>query len=611
MSTSTTKRLNAYFKPYKRTIVIGCLLLLGANSSLVWIPYFVRKTIDEVTAIVESNSDASAGSVSIVQALFGSEISWLIAKNALLLLAAAGLYGLLLFATRQTIIVASRWIERDIRNDLFQKLLDLPKRFFVLHRIGDIYVRTSEDVNKVRMYYGPAVMYAANTLTRMGIILIMMFWVSTPLTLWAMIPLPILSFLAYYMSGYINRQSKKIQEQYASLAGRVQEAFSAIRLIKAYGREAYEQQVFEEESDVYRKKKLRLDLVESLFIPMLSLFIGMSVILVLWKGGEMVMAQQVSVGNIAEFIVYVAYLTWPVASLGYTLNLYQQSMASWDRIDDVLQYPEESLHALKNSPSKESDSASASKDVPIIEFRNVGFRYPESKQWAIRNISFKVMPGQQLAIVGKTGSGKSTLVQLIPALFEPEEGEILIKGKALHAWSITDLRALIGYVGQETFLFSDTISENIGFGMAQYSTAMVKEAAEKAQLAANIEDFTQAYETKVGERGITLSGGQKQRTAIARALIINPEILIFDDSLSAVDTKTEEAILNHLRSELKDKTSVMISHRLSTVQKADLIAVLDQGILRESGTHQELLERNGLYKTMYHKQMLEKELSVL
>lgn len=601
MNQESRKRLNHYFKPYVRIIVFGCFLLFGANAFLVWIPVFVRRTIDGVVGEVEKSKQSS----SIWDTLFDSEISDFLLQNAALLIGAAILYGALLFATRQTVIVASRRIERDIRDRLFEKLLALPKRFYALHRIGDIYVRTSEDVNKVRMYYGPTVMYAANTLSRMGIILAVMFYVNTPLTLWAMIPLPFLSFLAYYISGYVNKQSRVIQEQYAVIAGRAQEAFSSIRLIKAYGREEYEQEAFEQDSEIYRKKKLKLDLVESLFIPMLGFFIGSSVMIVLWKGGEMVIADTLTVGNIAEFMVYVAYLTWPVASLGYTLNLYQQAMASWERIDYVIEYP--TVEQVESTAQKKHHTD----ELPLLEFNNVSFRYPDAKSWALRKVSFSLMEGDQLAIVGRTGSGKSTLVQLIPRLFEAEEGEIMLKGKPIQSWSVAELRELIGYVPQETFLFSDTIYENIAFGSHEADIAKVAAAAEKAQVKENILDFAHQFETKVGERGITLSGGQKQRTAIARALIKNPEIIILDDSLSAVDTKTEEAILNHLRTELSGKTSIMISHRISTVKNADHILVLADGTVEQYGTHEKLMKQKGSYQRMYQKQLLEEELNVL
>ena len=371
-----------------------------------------------------------------------------------------------------------------------------------------------------------------------------------------------------------------------------------------YGREEYEQSVFEKESEEYKKKKLKLDLIESLFIPMLSFFIGLSVVIVLWKGGEMVIADELSVGNIAEFIVYVAYLTWPVASLGYTLNLYQQAMASWERIDYVLDYP-----IVQNKIDHEI--ATKHSDEPFLVFDKVSFKYPGTDQLVLKNISFTIDKGEQLAIVGKTGSGKSTIAQLIPYLFDVTNGEIRLEGINIKYWPKDKLRDKLGYVGQETFLFSDTIYGNIAFGTESADLPLVEKAAESAQVKNNILSFTKKFDTMVGERGITLSGGQKQRTAIARALIKNPEILIFDDSLSAVDTKTEEAILNHLRVELENRTSIMISHRISTVQQANKIIVIDDGSIIESGTHQDLIAKDGTYSRMYRKQLLQEELNVL
>lgn len=601
MTNSSKKRLNAFFGPYVKSIVAGCFLITSANVFLVWIPVFIRETINQVS---DNPSLQGAEGLAVFEILFQSSFSIPLLINALKLVAAALLYGLLLFATRQTIIVSSRKIERDVRSALFEKLLALPKSFYTKHRIGDIYVRTSEDVNKLRMYYGPAVMYAANTVGRMGVIIFMMFWVNPTLSLWAMIPLPFLSFLAYFVSSYINKQSRVIQEHYAILAGRAQEAFSSIRLIKAYGREDYEQAMFENESESYKNKKLKLDLVESLFIPMLSFFIGLSVVIVLWKGGEMVIANELSVGNIAEFIVYVAYLTWPVASLGYTLNLYQQAMASWERIDYVLDYP------IVLNEIKEAKKQNVPKE-PFLAFDKVGFKYPGTDQWVLKDISFTLDKGQQLVIVGKTGSGKSTIVQLIPYLFDVTEGEIRLEGINIKYWPKDTLREKMGYVSQETFLFSDTIYGNIAFGTDFADLSLVEKAAESAQVKANILSFTKKFDTIVGERGITLSGGQKQRTAIARALIKNPEILIFDDSLSAVDTKTEEAILNHLRVELENRTSIMISHRISTVQQADKIIVIDEGRIIETGTHLNLIQKDGTYSRMYRKQLLQEELNVL
>lgn len=594
------QKLNQYFKKYKGTIILGSLFLTASNFFLIWIPVYLRRTVDEVSNInVEESPDSFD---SIIEVLFNSSASWVLAKNALLLVGAVLLSGFLLFATRQTLIVASRKIEFDLRNDIFDKLLKLPQRFYSNYDSGEVYVRATEDVSKVREYFGPAYMYTINTLTRMGFIITMMIIVSPELTMWALLPLPFLSAFAYWVSGYINDYSRIIQEQYSTIAGRAKESFSSIRLIKAYNREAYEMQRFEDESESYRKKKLRLDLVESLFHPTLNLLIGLSVVIVVWKAGQLVIEGQLTVGNILEFIVYVAYLTWPVASLGYTVNRFQQSMASWKRIDQVL-----------TEDVKIEDKAHTDQQIDhingAIEFNDVSFKYPGAEEYALKDVNLKVEAGQNAAIVGRTGSGKTTLIELVPRLFDVTEGEILIDGQNIESIPLQLLRESIGLVPQDTFLFSDTIGENIAFGTKNATQEEIEEAAEKAQVRDNILEFDKKFETILGERGITLSGGQKQRTAIARALIRDPKIIILDDSLSAVDTKTEEAILQHLRKELKGRTTLMISHRISTIKDADIIYYLEGGTVVEQGTHEELLEKEGRYSVMYNKQLIEQELA--
>lgn len=548
-------------------------------------------------------SDAEGEQYSnVFQLLFSSEAGAILAWNSFLLIGTVTLYGILLFATRQTLIVSSRKIEFDIRNDIMDKLLTLPQRYFSEHKTGEIYVRTSEDVARVREYFGPVYMYTVNTITRAGFIITMMMIVNPQLTWWALVPLPFLSAFAYWVSGFIHKYQMIIQEQYSNIAGRAQEAFSSIRLIKAFNREDYEQDRFEVESESYRNKKLKLDLVESLFHPALNLLIGVSVIIVIWQGGLMVIEGILTIGNIAEFVIYVAYLTWPVASLGYTVNLFQKSLASWERINEVL---EEEIDILDNG-NTDSEIAEMKGE---IEFINVSFKYPGADEYAIKNISLKIEAGQHIAFVGRTGSGKSSLIQLIPRLFDVTEGEILIDGVEIRKWPLSVLRRSIGYVPQETFLFSTTINENIGFGLDEPQKELIEDAAKKAQVLENILEFEKKFETMVGERGITLSGGQKQRTAIARALIKSPGILILDDSLSAVDTKTEDAILGHLRKELEGRTTIMISHRISSVKNAEKIFYLEDGLLVESGSHNILLTKKGRYAAMYKKQLLEEELA--
>lgn len=575
---------------------------MAANVFLVWIPVFIRKTIDQIQQSASSR-DVTGEYESIMNALFSSQVGAILAEKSLYIVGSAVAYGILLFLTRQTLIVTSRKIEFDLRNEIFNKLLKLSQHFYSQRDSSDIYTRSTEDVNKVREYFGPAFMYTINTMTRAGIIITIMTIVSAELTLWALIPLPFLTLMAYWISGYIHSHSTIIQEQYSEITNRAKEAFSSIRLIKAYNREEYEEELFEDESELYRQKKLRLDAIESLFHPLLNLLIGVSVIIVIWQGGVMVIEDRLTIGNIAEFVIYVAYLTWPVASLGYTVNLYQRSLASWDRITNLLDVP------VRIQNRDETISVTAEELKGAITFENVSFKYPGSEEYALKGINLEINAGENVAIVGKTGSGKTTLVELIPRLYDPVEGKITMDGYDLDKLPLEQLRRAIGYVPQDTFLFSDTIGENIAFGAEEASEQDIEEAASKAEVLDNIRDFDKEFDTVLGERGITLSGGQKQRTAIARALIRDPKVLIFDDSLSAVDTKTEDAILAHLEKEFKDRTSITVSHRISTVKNADRIYVLEDGEIIESGNHAELTERDGLYASMHQKQLLEQELA--
>ncbi len=591
------KDLNSYLKKYKWIVFLGALFLTIANFFLVWIPVLIRRTIDRVETLSNDNFEVPE---TLVQTLFTSEVGKVLGYNSLYLIGTVAMYGFFLFLTRQTLIVTSRKVEYDMRNQILEKLMSLPQRFYTKYSQGEVYVRATEDVNKVREYYGPVIMYSINTITRAAFVITMMYLVNKDLMLWALIPLPLLSIFAYWITGFIHKHSIIIQEQYSRLAGQGKETFSSIRLIKAYNREENEQGKFEELSEDYRKKKLRLDLIESLFHPGLNFLIGISLIIVIWQGGNMIIQGTLTVGNIAEFLIYVAYLIWPVAALGYTMNRFQKSLASWYRIKEVLDYPSE---------QDEVDEGSYKSIHGSIEFRNVSFKFPDAEEYAIKDLSLKIEAGQNVAIVGRTGSGKTSLIQLIPRLFDATEGEILIDGINIKDYALSNLRRSIGFVPQETFLFSDTIGENIAFGVEEADQKLIESAAEKAQVRDNILDFEKKFSTMLGERGITLSGGQKQRTAIARALIKDPQILIFDDSLSAIDTKTEDAILKQLEREMGERTTIMISHRISTIKDADIIYYLDDGSIVEHGTHEELLEKDGHYKTMYTKQLLEQELA--
>jgi len=578
-------------------MVGGVLFLTLSNAFLVWIPVLVRQTMDSVESLAD---ETVFGDTSVVDILISDQAGWVIAKGVLLLLAASFLYGFLLFLTRQTLIVASRYIELDLRTHIYDKLQRLPQEYYAKNRTGDIYIRATEDVSRVREYFGPGFMYGVNTITRAGIIITIMFLVNAELTLWALMPLPLLSVIAYWMSSFIHKRSNEIQEQYAVLAGKAQETFSSIRLIKSFAREAYEQERFDRESEIYRRKKLRLDIVESLFHPTLNLLVGASIVLVIWKGGLLVMEGVVTVGNIAEFIIYVLFLTWPIAALGYTLNLVQRSAASNIRIQKLLDEPE-----MRDDMNGTTMDLSRLK----IEFRNVSFTYPGATEKALNNINLTIDDAMSVAIVGRTGAGKSTLVQLLTRMYDVNEGQICINGTDIRDIPIDRLRSVIGYVPQETFLFSETIANNIAFGKENASFTEVENAARAAAVYDNVMLFENKFETVLGERGITLSGGQKQRTSIARSLIRSPKLLILDDSLSAVDTNTESQIVTYIRKALETTNVIQISHRIQSIRDADIIYLIHEGSVAEQGTHDELIERNGHYATMYRKQQLEKELA--
>lgn len=622
-------KLNRFFLKYKWTLALGSILLIFANFFLIWVPILIRRTMDEIERISEVREIPYE---SVWATLISEEVGWLLAINTGYLIGAILLYGLLLFATRQTLIVTSRKIEFDIRNEIYRHLQNLPQSFYDSNKIGDIYTRATEDVVRVREYFGPAFMYTVNTLSRAGIIIFIMFMVHPGLTLWALLPLPFLTVMAYWVSRYINRRSNEIQQQYALLAGKIQEIYSSIRLIKAYNREKYEMDRFLRESQRYRRKKLRLDRIEALFHPMLLLLIGISVVLVVWQGGIMVMEGSISVGNIAEFVIYVNYLTWPVASLGYTLNLLQRSAASNARIQKLMRISgerdQESLQSLgefnmdddshigegdriihqDHRSDGESDDKSSERFKGEIEFRNVSFTYPEADTPALQNIDMKVEAGERVGIVGRTGAGKTTLLQLLPRIYDPQQGQILIDGTDIQFMDLSVLRSMIGFVPQETFLFSDTIGENISFGKENATHEEVWKAAERAEVLENILEFEKKFDTILGERGITLSGGQKQRASIARALIRKPTILVLDDSLSAVDTKTEDAIIRHLDNDFGKITTFIICHRLSSLKHVDKIYVLEEGRIVEHGSHEALLAMNGYFTDMYRKQLIEEEL---
>jgi ATP-binding cassette subfamily B multidrug efflux pump len=501
--------------------------------------------------------------------------------------------GLFMFLMRQTIIVMSRHIEYDQKNEIYQHYQSLDVSFYKQHSTGDLMNRITEDVGKVRMYTGPAVMYLVNTLVTVITVLVFMLNVNWELTLMVFIPLPVLSFIIYKVSDKINKRSNKVQQELSNLTSHAQESFASIRVIKAYAQENYFTKSLDEKGDIYKKENLKLATIESYFQPTMVLMIGLSVMITIWYGGYLVMHKKIEAGNIPEFIMNVYRLTWPFAALGWVTSLIQRAAASQTRINEFLKTPS----AIKN------DSTSETKIDGDIKFNSVSFTYPETGITALKNISFHVKPGQILGITGPVGSGKSTIAQLLSRIYDTEQGEILMDNKNIKHLNLSDLRKSMGIVPQEVFLFSDTISNNISFASEkEFSKEEIETAAKNASVFDNIQEFPNKFETLVGERGITLSGGQKQRVSIARAIIKNPEILIFDDCLSAVDTETESLILNNLKRIMQNKTCIIISPRISSIRHADTILYLKNGEISESGTHQDLLNLKGDYFGLFELQ---------
>lgn len=583
-------RLNKYLIKYKWHLLGGIAFIIISNIFAIIPAQIVRHAFDLVKENIELYQLFDGfGNQESVRSLFTSSIF----IYGVVILIMALLRGFFLFLVRQTIIAMSRHIEFDLKNEIYRHYQVLPLSFYRRNNTGDLMARISEDVSRVRMYIGPAIMYGLNLLTLFPLVIGYMLSVNVELTLWSLFPLPFLSVSIYYVNNIINRRSEEIQKSLSGLSTFVQESFSGIRVLKAFGREEDSYQKFTVESDDYKEKSLKLTLVNALFYPLIMALIGLSVILTVYIGGRQVIEGGVSIGNIAEFIIYVNMLTWPVTSLGWVTSIVQRAAASQKRINEFLNEQTEILSQENLSPEVKGD----------VVMKNVSFTYPDSGIQALRNISFEIKAGQSLAIIGTTGSGKSTIANLLCRMYDVGNGEIQVDGRNITTYNTQYLRSQIGYVPQDVFLFSDTIEQNIAFGKDNISFERIEQAAKDADLAENIADFPFGYQTRLGERGITLSGGQKQRLSIARAIVRDPKILILDDSLSAVDTKTESNILNSLKRIMLDKTTVIISHRVSSAKLADKIIVLDDGQIIEEGTHESLIAQNGTYKELYDKQL--------
>jgi ATP-binding cassette, subfamily B, multidrug efflux pump len=588
-----------YLKRHRNGLFLGGLCVLFNNGVWILFPQVLRRAINDLYTGVTRHK---------------------LLTYSLIIIAIALIKGIFQFLTRWVVIGISRDIEFDLRNDLFAHLERLSYSYYQRNRTGDIMARATNDLNAVRMLLGPAIMYSANTIVFTAGALGFMLAISPKLTIYAFLPLPIASVIIQYFGRRIHERFERIQAMFSDISARAQENFSGARVIRAYVQEQSEIAAFENANQEYIRRSLGLVRLMGMLWPTLELMLGAAVVIVLWLGGREVLFRRMSVGDFVAFNTYMMQLTWPVIALGWVINIFQRGTASMVRIEEILsQQPEikDDDQASSHEPRATSEQIALSSHLAArgltgeIEFRNLNFAYNGAP--VLKDVNLRIPAGSSLAIVGPTGSGKTTLVSLIPRIYDAAPGTVLIDGHPLSDFPLDSLRRNIGFVPQETFLFSDTIRENIAYGIAREDVTPtldeIKAAAEAANIALDIESFPEGYNTTVGERGITLSGGQKQRTAIARALLRSPRILILDDALSSVDTHTEDKILNHLREIMRGRTTIFISHRVSTVRNADAIAVLHQGRIVELGTHDQLIARNGYYTDLYNKQLLEEELA--
>ncbi|WP_298556347.1 ABC transporter ATP-binding protein [uncultured Algibacter sp.] len=577
------RHLNKYFFKYRTHLIIGSIITVVARLFLLYTPRYVKKIFVAIERYFEKSIDESTFRADLLEAI-------------LYIIGAAVIAAILTFFMRQTIINVSRYIEYDLKNEIYAQYQKLSLRFYKQNRTGDLMNRITEDVTRVRMYGGPALMYSINTLALFVIVIIYMINASPKLTLYTIVPLPILSVIIYKLSKEIHKRSTIVQEYLSKLSTFTQESFSGISVIKAYGIEPQTSANFKSLAAESKEKQINLTKIQAWFFPMMILLIGTSNLLVIYIGGMQYINGEIeSIGTIAEFIIYVNMLTWPVATVGWVTSIVQQAEASQKRINEFLKIEPEIKNNVNNHTEITGD----------IVFKNVSFTYHDTNIIALKNVSFQINEGETLAILGKTGSGKSTILDLVGRLYDIDKGSIKINSTEINRLNLNDLRNSIGYVPQDAFLFSDTIKTNIKFGKQDATEDDVIEAAKNAQVHKNIIKFNKGYDTVLGERGITLSGGQKQRVSIARAIIKAPKILLLDDCLSAVDTETEEKILKNLSKISKEKTAIIVSHRVSSAKNADKIIVLDNGKIVQEGTHESLINLDGYYKHLYLKQLSE------